>query len=333
MTKRSPDERPSCHHMRLGDALEIVSPLVLERSALTRQERDALACRIFRIDRASLIARPEQWVYKQDANRFSVAVTSCARGVPLAHVLGTQPFHEIELTVGPDVLIPRSDTERLVETVLARTDPGPAHILDLGCGSGAIGLALLAARPAWRLCATDASVDACRRTASNAERLRLDARTELRDGSWYEALGGDDVGTPAACFDVIVSNPPYIAEDDPEVEESVVRHEPRQALFSGVDGLDALREVIGGAPAYLRDAGLLAVEHGHRQGAAVRALFDDAGFREIETLPDVAGRDRVTLGVRSARDDSAAEETSAAAVPSAAARGSSPAAAGPAANG
>ncbi|WP_133501162.1 peptide chain release factor N(5)-glutamine methyltransferase [Cognatilysobacter terrigena] len=209
-------------------------------------------------------------------------------GEPVAYLLGRRGFWTLDLDVTPATLIPRPETERLVELAMKRIPAGDAHVADLGTGTGAIALALASERPGARVIATDASAEALDVARRNAKRLGL-PRVEFRRGDWYAPLAGERL-------DVIVSNPPYIADGDPHLVQGDLRHEPASALASGADGLDAIRVIAAGARAHLVDGGWLLVEHGYDQGEAVRRLFSDAGLVDVSTAQDLEHRDRVTLG-------------------------------------
>ena len=216
--------------------------------------------------------------------------------IPLSQVLGSQPFWTLDLKVTADVLTPRADTEVLVEAVLARCDNTPRYLLDLGTGSGAILLALLAERPGWTGQGVDLSPGALAVAQHNLEACGFADRARLVQGRWGAALG--DHG-----FDLVVSNPPYIVRDvlaglEPEVRD----HEPALALDGGADGLDAYRAILSDLPRLLRPGGWFALEIGFDQAGAVRALAGDRGLIALECLPDLAGHDRVVLG-RSALDN------------------------------
>ena len=209
-------------------------------------------------------------------------------GEPLAYLTGSKAFYGLALQVGPDVLVPRPDTETLVDWALAllpRT--AAASVLDLGTGSGAIALALKATRPELSVWATDRSTAALAVARANAERLHLPV--QFAHGAWFAALPAN-----APRFDCIVSNPPYIAEHDPHL--AALRHEPTQALTSGLDGLDDLRHLIRHAPAHLRGGGWLLLEHGYDQAAAVRRLLLEQGFTQVQSRCDLAGIERCSGG-------------------------------------
>lgn len=210
-------------------------------------------------------------------------------GEPVAYLLGRRGFWTLDLEVGPDTLIPRPETELLVELALQRiaTDVD-RRVVDLGTGSGAIALAVASERPRAQLWASDASEGALAVARRNAASHGLQ-QVRFLHGSWWRPF--DDVR-----FDMVVSNPPYIANTDPHLQRGDLRHEPASALSSGVDGLDAIREIVGGAPRHLLAGGWLLLEHGWDQGEAIRALLRQAGFVNVETVQDLEMRDRVSLG-------------------------------------
>jgi len=210
-------------------------------------------------------------------------------GEPIAYLIGHRGFWRFDLAVTPATLIPRPETERLVELALERLPEGrPLRVADLGTGTGAIALAMAFERPLAQVVATDASAAALAIAQGNARALGL-SRVEFREGDWFGPLAGER-------FDLIASNPPYIARDDAHLTQGDLRFEPASALASGEDGLDDIRRIAADAPAHLRDGGWLLVEHGWDQGAAVREIFANAGLEEIETVQDWEWRDRVTLG-------------------------------------
>ncbi|HRO60927.1 MAG TPA: peptide chain release factor N(5)-glutamine methyltransferase, partial [Burkholderiaceae bacterium] len=214
-------------------------------------------------------------------------------GEPLAYLTGSREFHGLALCVDASVLIPRADTETLVDLAIAAAPPG-GRLLDLGTGSGAIAIAVGAARPELQLVATDLSAAALRVAADNAARClppnRPGGPLRLFEGSWWQALPADE---PA--FDLIVSNPPYIAANDPHLRRGDLRFEPPAALASGRDGLDAIRAIVAGADRRIAADGWLMLEHGHDQGEAVRRLLEAAGWRAARSHRDAGHRERVTI--------------------------------------
>ena len=238
--------------------------------------------------RSWLFAHPEAPVNGHTASRFDRMIEQRVKGAPIAYLTGRREFWSLDLQVTPDTLIPRPETELLVERALALPLPAAARVADLGTGSGAVAAALSCERPAWHIIATDTSEEALKVATGNFRRLGLD-RVEPRLGTWFDPLAGER-------FDLIVSNPPYIARGDRHLSEGDVAHEPRAALSSGTDGLDSLRTLTGGARAHLTRGGWLLVEHGWNQGAAVRELFVAADFSSIETHRDYTDQERVTGG-------------------------------------
>ena len=251
-------------------------------------EAELLLARVLSTSRSFLYAHPEQALPERHANDFRQLLLRRLRGEPVAYLTGEREFWSLPLRVTPEVLIPRVETELLVETALRLL---PAHqglrIADLGCGSGAIALALARERPRAEVHATDISPGAIAVAQDNQARLGI-TNLSLHLGSWCEPLAGR--------FELIASNPPYVAERDPHLALGDCRFEPRLALTPGGDGLAALRAIARSAPACLAPGGWLLMEHGLDQGPAVRALLMAEGFAGIETLPDLAGCERVTMG-------------------------------------
>ncbi len=216
-------------------------------------------------------------------------------GEPLAYVLGRWSFRHLDLAVDRRVLIPRPETELVAGAAieLARAMPRPVTVVDLGTGSGAIGLSVAAELPlagvtVWL---TDDDPDALDVARANSAGLgRRGANVRIAAGDWFDALPADVVA------DVAVSNPPYVADDSPNVDDAVRRWEPAQALFAGADGLDAVRHIVAAATRHVRPGGWLVLEIGADQGAAVRTLLVDAGYGDVEIRPDLAGRDRIAVG-------------------------------------
>lgn len=258
-----------------------------------RLDAELLLSHALGVTRARLYAWPEHEPGPAQREAFERLVAARARGEPIAHLTGHREFWSLDLAVTPDVLIPRHETELLVELALERIPRDRAmRIADLGTGSGAIALAIARERPLARVTATDASAPALDVARHNAERLGI-GNVAFAAGDWYAAIGD-------ARFDLIVSNPPYIAAEDAHLAEGDLRFEPAAALASGPDGLDALRQIIAGASAHLADGGALLLEHGFDQSASVRALLEAAGFEGVASVRDAAGHERVTLGAKRA---------------------------------
>lgn len=244
-----------------------------------------------------VLDKPRVWLLAHDmdpiepwqAQQFQVLVTRRLAGEPMAYLVGHREFMGRDFAVTPEVLIPRPDTELLVETALAWLARHPeAAVLDLGTGSGVIAVSISLAMPNATVTATDASATALQMAVRNAS--RLGARVDFAQGSWYGAL------PPLARYDLIVSNPPYIARDDEHLGQGDLRFEPRRALTDGADGLRDLSVIVAGAVERLRPGGALWVEHGWNQAAAVRALFNDAGFNQVSSLCDLSGIERISGG-------------------------------------
>lgn len=242
--------------------------------------------------RSFLVAHADEPVLDCEAtDRYEAHVTRRSHGEPIAYIVGEKEFWSLPLLVGPEVLVPRPETELVVERALAHLPGGMrGRVLDLAAGSGAIALAIARDRPLCTVVGTDVSSAAVAIARENAVRLGL-ANVEFRVGSWLAPVAGQS-------FDLVASNPPYIAEGDPRVEPAVRRYEPHDALYSGPSGLEALREIAGCSPAHLAPGGWLVVEHGDTQGPAVRALLEVAGFDSIATHRDLADRERCTEGRR-----------------------------------
>lgn len=239
------------------------------------------------VDRSALLARDGDVPAAAAIARYRVLVARRAAGEPVAQLLGYRDFHGLVLRVTPAVLVPRPETELLVELALARLPAGqPARVADLGTGSGAIALAIAHARPDVTVVATDASPAALAVAADNADRLGI-RNIRFHPGDWCAALPAGEG------FDLIVSNPPYIAAVDPHLDAGDLRYEPRLALVGGADGFASLRRIIDAAPEHLLPGGWLLLEHGSGQGEALRALFGPR-WVDAETWPDLAGLPRVT---------------------------------------
>jgi len=238
--------------------------------------------------RAWLYARPEAAVPEDLQRRYTELLTRRERGEPVAYLTGEREFWSLSLAVTENVLIPRPETEILVEWALSLPLPGLASALDLGTGTGAIALALASERPQWHLEAVDCSEAALAVAADNASRNGL-SRVRFARSDWFSALAGRR-------FDLLVSNPPYVDPADPCLAQGDLRFEPRGALAAGQSGLADLARIAEAAPAHLAPGGWLLLEHGSGQGEAVRALLRAAGFDAVETRRDLAGLERVSGG-------------------------------------
>ncbi|HHA2393255.1 TPA: peptide chain release factor N(5)-glutamine methyltransferase [Stenotrophomonas maltophilia] len=260
-----------------------------------RHEAELLLLHVLDRPRSWLFAHATDPLAANDQAAFEALLARRVAGEPVAYLTGRRGFWTLDLEVDPATLIPRPETELLVELALERLPPDQSlQLADLGTGSGAIALALASERPQAQVLATDASPGALAVAARNA------ARHDLRNVRFAE--GGHDWYAPLQCArcDLIASNPPYIASDDPHLEQGDLRFEPATALASGPDGLDDIRRIVDGGQAHLLPGGWLLIEHGWDQGEAIRALFEAAGFAEVQTVPDLEQRDRITLGRRPA---------------------------------
>ena len=243
-----------------------------------------------------VLQRDAVWLYAHDDDTpaadaraaFEQLLQRRERGEPVAHLLGQRGFWTLDIVVNAHTLIPRPETELLVEFALEKIPAGsPDSMLDLGTGSGAIALAVKSERPVCAVTAVDASAEALAVARANASRLKLSV--ELLLGSWCEPV-------PGRRFHLILSNPPYVAQDDEHLSQGDVRFEPRSALVSGADGLDDIRQLARVAPAHLLPGGWLALEHGHDQAPRVRAILQAAGFAEVGSRRDLNGHERITFG-------------------------------------
>ena len=274
----------------MQDIASLLKQAVAEDGAgLDRIDAEHLLAHCLQQTRAWLYAHADQAVDATQADAYAGLVKRRMGGEPVAYLTGVRGFWSLELQVSPDTLVPRPETELLVELALGRLPAEAAvQVLDLGTGSGAIALAIASERPLARITGVDASSAALDVAAGNGRRLGL-ANAVFEPGDWYGRLDGRR-------YDVIVSNPPYIAVGDPHLDEGDLRFEPPAALSSGPDGLDAIRTIVAGAPAHLAPGGYLLLEHGWTQGAAVRGLLAEAGFGAIETARDLEERERVSIG-------------------------------------
>ncbi|MFQ1791960.1 peptide chain release factor N(5)-glutamine methyltransferase [Aeromonas veronii] len=267
---------------------------VLAEGESPRADADVLLCHLLGCRRSYLMTWPERALDAAQQATLQGWLVRRLNGEPIAHLVGEREFWSLPLKVSPATLIPRPDTEVLVEQALTRIPQGPCAVLDLGTGTGAIALALKSERPEIDVWAVDRMADAAALARENSAALGLPI--EVRDGSWFEPLGEPDRdNTPR--FAVIVSNPPYIDGADPHLEQGDVRFEPRSALVADDAGLADIRHIVAHAPAYLLTDGWLLLEHGWDQGEAVRQLLRDGGYREVATVRDYGDNDRVTLGL------------------------------------
>ena len=272
---------------------------LLSDSALPQNEAKILLAFViekhYQLPRSALLSRDEMELSLEALEQWRNLESKRLSGEPIAYLVGKRGFHDIELYVAPGVLIPRPETEILVEIALReiQTLNRPANILDLGTGSGAIALAIAHSAPQTIVTATDQSLEALAIAKMNADQLGFSDRVQFAQGSWYEAL------KEAIPFDVILSNPPYIAAGDSHLSEGDLRFEPASALTDGASGLSCLEAIILQVHPYLKPGGLVAVEHGFDQSGAVVKLMKLAKLEEIRVHQDLTGRRRTVSGRRS----------------------------------
>jgi len=263
--------------------------------ALASAQLDAVDARVLLrhacgVDDAYLVAHTDDKLSPAQSAAFAALVARRAAGEPVAYIVGTREFFSLDFKVTPAVLIPRPETELLVEIALERIAADwAAGVLDLGTGSGCIAIAIASHRPRARVVAVDRSAAALEVARDNSARHRA-ANLELRQSDWFSNLGEER-------FDLIVANPPYVAARDPHLQSGDLRAEPVDALSAGEDGLECLRAIMAAAPAHLNNGGVLAVEHGYDQAPRCRELLAAAGLEEVFSRTDIAGIERVSGGV------------------------------------
>ncbi|UJS24017.1 peptide chain release factor N(5)-glutamine methyltransferase [Thiothrix winogradskyi] len=277
---------------RIRDILREAAKQLTTTSESARADAEILLAHCLQKSRTWLMTWPEKLVEPEVEAKFQQLLAERIRGVPIAHLTGQREFWTLNLKVTSDTLIPRPETELLVETALVlleeRTSPPSSAILDLGTGTGAIALSLASERPDLNITACDFSAAALAVAIENANTHQLH-NVSFIQSDWFSNL-------PPQRFEVIVSNPPYIETNDPHLTQGDVRFEPLTALTAGQDGLDDIRHIVQTAPHWLVNGGWLLLEHGYNQGTTVTTLLQMAGFQQVRCLPDLAGNDRVTLG-------------------------------------
>jgi release factor glutamine methyltransferase len=262
--------------------------LATAASIIERREAEILLAGFWNKTRAQLLASAGEAVPAAVAARFEDACQQRAAGVPVAYLLGRREFWSLDFAVSPAVLVPRPETELLVERLLTLVATADADVADLGTGSGAVAIALAHERPGWRIVGTDCSAAALAVARQNGEQL-VGGRVEWAQGDWFGALHGRR-------FHGLASNPPYVAENDAVLQGDGLRFEPHTALTPGGDGFGALVTLINGAPEHLHPGGWLALEHGTRQGEVLRSRLVARGFTHVTSHRDLAGHERVTEG-------------------------------------
>lgn len=274
----------------VADAQQALMQTLDIPGAEARLEARLLLQSVLQVDRAWLIGHEHDALQANIHGVFQALLQRRLDGEPIAYILGRREFYGLDLTVTADTLIPRPDTETLVEAALQKIPDRSFNILDLGTGTGAIALALASQRPQASVTAVDRSAAAIDVAASNARRLKL-SNVRCLHSDWFSALGDER-------FDLIVSNPPYIADGDLHLQQGDLRFEPLSALASGPDGLDDIRRIVAAAPRHLNAGGWLMLEHGYDQATAVGALLQQAGFLASGQAHDLAGIVRVSFGQR-----------------------------------
>lgn len=275
--------------MQIHEALSLAR-VQIDHSATPALDAELLLAHTIKRDREFLITWPEYDLSDSETAAFSALLEKRKAGHPIAYLLGKQAFWNFDLTVNPDVLIPRPETELLVELTLEQLDDTKHLLADLGTGSGAIATALASERPNCQIVATDLSEAALSVARLNADKLKLN-NIDFRQGSWTEALGDLQ-------YDAILANPPYIDPADSHLSQGDVRFEPQQALVADENGLADLQQIIKHARAYLKADGFILLEHGYQQGSSVRQMLEQSGYNAIETHKDLAGHDRASMARR-----------------------------------
>lgn len=268
--------------------MTLLNEAQLPDSPTARLDAELLLAAALGKPRSFLRTWPERVVSREAHDLFDSFIARRIAGEPVAYILGRQGFWSLDLEVAPHTLIPRPDTELLVETALELLPASPARVLDLGTGTGAIALAMACERLSWQVLGVDRIPEAVALAERNRERLHL-ANAGFKTSDWFSELAGER-------FSLIVSNPPYIPGSDPHLTQGDVRFEPSSALVSGHDGLDDIRVIIEQAPQYLENSGWLMLEHGFDQPAAVRDLLLGRGFTAVESRRDLGGHERISLG-------------------------------------
>jgi release factor glutamine methyltransferase len=275
--------------LSIQDALNIAGEKLALCSEDTSVEASLLLAHVLGVSRTHLHTRPEQKLQESQCHEFFKMISRRLAGEPIAYLIGCREFWSLELLVNKYTLIPRPETELLVELALQHIPPdGEYHILDLGTGSGAIALAIASERPQCHITATDISPPALDVASANAQRLNI-RNVTFHQGSWFAPFYTEK-------FDVIVSNPPYVAQNDPHLLQGDLPAEPSLALVAGPSGMEMITTIAQHAPNYLQSGGWLLLEHGYNQGTCVANLLNDAEYFRVQTWRDLAGIERITIG-------------------------------------
>jgi len=268
---------------------QTVQQLIDAGSESPQLDAAVLLCFVLDKPRSYLLTWPEKTLDSEQAAAFDAVLSRRLAGEPIAYIVGEREFWSLSLKVAPHTLIPRPDTERLVELALEKVPTEPCSVLDLGTGTGAIALAIASERPELSVTGIDLRPEAAQLALENSQNLHI-TNTRFLSGSWYSPL------TPGDRFAVVVSNPPYIDKTDPHLEQGDVRFEPKSALVAEENGLSDIRIISDQGRLYLQPGGWLLMEHGFEQGEAVRAILLELGYNQVSTAQDYAGLDRVTMG-------------------------------------
>jgi release factor glutamine methyltransferase len=274
--------------MKIGDALKQGSQKI-HSSDTAKLDTEILLCSVLKRERTYLYAYPEQELSKEEADSFNKLIALRSEGRPIAHITNQKEFWSLTFHITQDTLIPRPETELLVETALKYIqNDSVKNILDLGTGSGAIAIAIASERPLAKITATDTSDEALMIAKQNADRHKIN-NIKFKNANWFDKENTN-------LYDVIVSNPPYIEINDPHLTQGDVQFEPLSALASGNDGLDDLRIIIRESKIHLNKQAWLLVEHGYNQGEQVRQLFNENEYSSTSTIKDYSHNDRVSIG-------------------------------------
>lgn len=269
--------------------LDKASRQLAEYSPSPRVDAEILLCHVLGCTRTHLFTWPDKLLEDNHTDRFNVLLTRRCEGTPVAYLTGQREFWSLDFKVSPDTLIPRPETELLVETVLKKfSSADKLSLLDMGTGTGAIAISIAHEKPKWEITATDISAASLAIAQINSEQHKT-SNLKLTESDWFQQLGDEP-------FDVIVSNPPYIAETDKHLRQGDVRFEPAGALVSGSDGMNAIRHICAHAKQHLKPGGALLLEHGYDQKQAAHDCFLSAGFHNIGQYDDLASQPRITVG-------------------------------------
>lgn len=267
-----------------------------EMSDSSRLDAELLLCHVLQQPRSYLFTWSDRELSPEQVDTYEALLQRRLQGEPVAHLIGSQAFWTLDLEVTPDTLIPRPETETLVEVALDKLPDGPYRVADLGTGTGAIALSLASERRRWQVVGCDRVDAAVQLAERNRQRLEI-SNAEFVQGSWFEPLQGG--------FDMIVSNPPYIDPEDPHLLQGDVRFEPLSALIADNQGMADIEQIARTARTYLNPNGWLLFEHGYDQGPVSRELLQQLGYTNVETIQDLGARDRVTLGCWRGSEDNA----------------------------